>query len=67
MYNEKMSYEMKITQINVFEYILQQKFKFVIDCLTKFEGNENKLRSRLKIAIVSVAECFHIFCWGEKC
>ena len=36
-----MSYEMKITQINVFEYILQQKFKFVIDCLTKFEGNEN--------------------------
>ena len=27
---------MKITQINVFEYILQQKFKFVIDCLTKF-------------------------------
>ena len=31
---------MKITQINVFEYILHQKFKFVIDCLTKFEGNE---------------------------
>ena len=42
MYNEKMSYEMKITQINVFEYILQPKFKLVIDYLTKFEGNHGQ-------------------------
>ena len=32
---------MKITQINVFKYILLPKFKLVTDYLIEFERNEN--------------------------